>query len=57
MNNFHNGDLMVDNFWVDNITTLIMYVGLVVTFIIVMQIFGPQDGEKTEKTNGHNDNR
>ena len=46
MNNFHSGDLMVDNFWVDNIITVIRYVGLVITFLIVMQMFGPQDGEK-----------
>ena len=50
-------DIMVDNFWVENIITLIMYAGLVITFLIVMQIFGPQDGVKTEKTNGRNDNR
>lgn len=46
-------DLIVDNFWVDNIITLIMYVGLVVSFMIVIQIFGP----KEEKTDGPNDNR
>ena len=50
-------DIILDNnYWADNITTLVMYVGLVFLFILCMQILGPQDGENWEesldKTNG-----
>ena len=57
MSSFHNGDLMVNNFWVDNIVTLLMYIGLIITFCIAIQIAGPQDGEKMEEDDELNDNR
>ncbi len=57
MSNFHSGDLMVNNFWIDNIVTLLMYVGLIISLCIAIQIVGPQDGQKTEKGNEPHDNR
>ena len=37
-------DILVNNFWVENIMDLMMMVGLVLVFMLLMFLFKPRDG-------------
>jgi hypothetical protein len=46
-------DILVNNFWVENIMDLMMMVGLVLVFMLLMFLFKPRDGVSWKEALDH----